>query len=202
MEELCVKQKVQADRRKLKPRTCKAAGCGLKFHAVSSMVKWCSPACGAKLALAKLAKQRARKEQDERKQTRAKLQDLKPLSYWRDRAQRAFNAWVRYRDAGLPCVSCGRHHAGKVNAGHYLSRGARPELAFEPLNVWLQCEPCNTSKGGNVALYRVELVRRIGTEKVEWLEGPHEPLRYRREDFEAIEAEYTAKVKAMKKEAT
>ena len=32
---------------------------------------------------------------------------------------------------------------------------------------------------------------------VEWLEGPHEPKRYRKEDYQAIEAEYKAKLKAL-----
>lgn len=40
--------------------------------------------------------------------------------------------------------------------------------------------------------YRISLVQRIGAEKVEWLEGPHEPKRYTIENLEGIKAHYRA----------
>ena len=49
--------------------------------------------------------------------------------------------------------------------------------------------------------YRIELVKRIGTDKVDWLEGPHDPKRYTIEDLKNIKAEYLAKTKELKKEA-
>jgi hypothetical protein len=165
------------------------------FFSARSMAKACSPRCAQAIVEAQNAKKLARAAREDRKRTRAQLLDLKPLSYWRNRAQTAFNAWVRARDAGLPCVSCGRHHEGQYHAGHYLSRGARPELAFEPLNVHKQCRPCNEMLAGNIALYRAELIRRIGLDKVEWLEGPHPPRHYSADDYRAIEAEYKAKVR-------
>jgi hypothetical protein len=135
-----------------------------------------------------------------RKADREKLAAMRPLSYWVRQAQEAFNAWVRARDAGKPCISCQRQHTGKVNAGHYLSTGARPELRFEPLNVHLQCEPCNTNLSGNAILYRVNLLKLIGEEKLAWLEGPHEPKRYRADDLKAITATYRAKLRALQKD--
>jgi hypothetical protein len=79
-----------------------------------------------------------------------------------------------------------------------LSTGARPELRFDENNVHRQCEPCNTSLGGNLILYRLELIRRIGQTEVDRLEGPHEPKRYRADDLKAITATYRAKLKAIK----
>jgi hypothetical protein len=187
----------KADSKKLKTRKCRV--CRAAYTPIRPLQSACGTVCALALAQARRERDTARAAREDRKQTRAQLLDLKPLSYWRDRAQREFNRWIRLRDSGLACVSCGRHHVGKVNAGHYLSRGARPELAFEPLNVHLQCEPCNTNKGGNVALYRIELVKRIGADLVAWLEGPHEPLRYRREDYEAIEADFRARANALEK---
>lgn len=96
-------------------------------------------------------------------------------------------------------MSCGRHHQGQFHAGHFRSVGGNPELRFEPLNVWRQCAPCNNHMSGNVVNYRIELVKRIGADMVEWLEGPHEPKRYTIEDLKAIKAEYRAKVREMKK---
>ncbi len=111
------------------------------------------------------------------------------------------NQYIRLRDADLPCVSCGRFHDGQWHAGHFRSAGGHPELRFEPLNIWRQCAPCNTHKSGDLVNYRAELVRRIGAEKVEWLEGPHEAKRYTIDDLKAIKAEYRAKIKALKEAA-
>ncbi|MNN92311.1 Bacteriophage Lambda NinG protein [compost metagenome] len=49
--------------------------------------------------------------------------------------------------------------------------------------------------------YRIELVKRIGTERVEWLEGPHQAQRYTIEDLKAIKAECRAKIKQLKEAA-
>ncbi len=124
--------------------------------------------------------------------------EVKPLSYWMKRAQAAFNAWVRARDEGQPCISCGRHHQGQYHAGHYRPAGSNPELRFEPDNCHLQCAPCNSHLSGNLTAYRPALIAKIGLDRVEWLEGSHEPRRYRREDYQAIEAEYKSKLKEIK----
>ena len=113
--------------------------------------------------------------------------------------QQAFNAWVRARDAALPCVSCGRHHQGKYDAGHYRTVGSNPALRFEPMNCHRQCSPCNTRLSGNIVNYRIELVRRIGAEALEWLEGPHEAKKYTVDELKAMTAEYRAKTKELKK---
>jgi hypothetical protein len=44
-------------------------------------------------------------------------------------------------------------------------------------------------------------VKRIGADKVDWLEGPHEPKRYTIEELKTIKAEYRAKTKELKREA-
>ena len=115
--------------------------------------------------------------------------------------QQAFNAWVRARDAELPCVSCGRHHQGKYDAGHYRTVGSNPALRFEPKNCHRQCSPCNTRLSGNIVNYRIELVKRIGAEEVEWLEGPHEAKKYTVEELKAMTADYRAKTKELKRAA-
>ena len=135
------------------------------------------------------------------KRDRERKMAVKPLSYWMKRAQSAFNAWVRARDAGQPCISCGRHHQGQNHAGHYRPAGSNPELRFEPDNCHLQCAPCNSHLSGNLTAYRPALIAKVGLERVEWLEGPHDPKRYRKEDYRAIEAEYKAKLKELKSSA-
>ena len=149
----------------------------------------------------KAARAQAEEAKNAAKRDRERLMDVKPLSYWMKRAQAAFNAWVRARDAGQPCISCGRIHQGQNHAGHYRPAGSNPELRFEPDNCHLQCAPCNSHLSGNLGKYRPALIAKIGLESVEWLEGPHEPKRYRKEDYQAIEAEYKAKLKELQSNA-
>lgn len=159
----------------------------------------CGLSCALSLASTAKAKRERTQASQERKETKAKLEALKSRSNWAKEAQAAFNRWVRLRDADKPCISCQRHHGGQYHAGHYLSRGARPELAYEPLNCHKQCSPCNTHLSGNIALYRQSLVNKIGAEKVEWLEGPHEPRHYSIDDLKAIKAKYTALARDLEK---
>ena len=110
-------------------------------------------------------------------------------------AQSSFNAYIRYRDRALCCISCGRNHDGQYHAGHYRSRGAHPELRFEELNCHKQCAPCNNHLSGNISNYRPALIIKIGLDNVEWIEGPHEPKKYTCAELKKIELKYKSKVK-------
>jgi len=178
-----------------KPRCCRI--CKEMFQPRKALQNVCGFECEVKLGIIMAERSKKRREQAERvaevasrKIIRMKLEKLKPLSWYADKAQRAVNAYIRARDAGQPCISCGRHHAGKWNAGHYISRGASPALRYHHDNIWLQCEPCNTNKSGNQIEYRKNLLHKIGQERLDWLEGPHDLPRWRKEDYLRIEAEH------------
>lgn len=181
----------------MKQKRCKV--CKTAFTPSKPMQAVCGLQCAMSLASVIKAKRERTQAVQNRKDTKAKLDKLKSRAEWAKEAQAAFNRWVRMRDADKPCISCGRHHHGQYHAGHYMSRGARPELAYEPLNCHKQCSPCNTHLSGNLALYRQSLVREIGMEKVEWLEGPHEPKHYSAVDLKAIKAKYTAMARELEK---
>lgn len=83
--------------------------------------------------------------------------------------QTLFNTWVRLRDAGKPCISCGSKLGEKYDAGHYFSCGAYPNLRFNPDNVHAQCVHCNQHKHGNIAEYAKGLTLRIGQERFDAL---------------------------------
>ncbi|MBH3452654.1 recombination protein NinG [Pseudomonas putida] len=187
--------------KEVKQKTCKA--CGTKFRPSLSTQKACGVQCA--LALAKKPENQAvaRKAiaQRERREIKVRKEKIKSRADYLREAQAIFNQWVRLRDAALPCVSCGRHHDGQYHAGHYRTVGANPELRFEPLNVHKQCAPCNNHKSGDIVNYRIELVRRIGADRVEWLEGPHQAQRYTIEELKALKAEYRDKIKQLKEQA-
>ena len=182
--------------KEVKQKTCKA--CGSKFRPSLSTQKACSVKCALELAPANQDKARKAIAQRERREIKVRKERVKSRADHVRETQAVFNEWIRLRDAALPCVSCGRHHEGQYHAGHYRTVGANPELRFEPLNVWKQCAPCNNHKSGDIVNYRIELVKRIGADRVAWLEGPHEAQRYTIEDLKAIKAEYRAKIKELK----
>ncbi|WP_122241617.1 recombination protein NinG [Pseudomonas syringae group genomosp. 3] len=182
-----------------KAKKCRVPECGASFVPQKLGQAVCSPACAIIDAPRNQAKARKALAQVERSEIKVRKEKLKTRSDHMKDTQQAFNEWVRHRDMGEPCVSCGRHHNGQWHAGHYRSVGGHPALRFEPLNVWRQCAPCNTHKSGDLVNYRAELVRRIGIVSVEWLEGPHEPQKYTIEELKALTAKYRALTRELKK---
>ena len=160
---------------------------------MNSLQAVCSPKC----AISHGPELLRRHQRRDLRKAKAKL---KTRAQWLKEAQRAFNAWVRERDRLVPCISCGRHHEGQYHAGHY-----RPSkdwaLRFEPDNCHKQCMPCNTHLSGNLTQYRKALIEKIGLERVEWLDGPHEPAKWTIDDLKAIRDEYRQKLKSIKKPA-
>lgn len=157
----------------------------------------CCVSCAIAFSDSAREKKKAKDHALERAQHAKAKEAVKTRAQHLKEAQAAFNAVIRERDKDLPCISCGRYHEGKYDAGHYRSVGSSPELRFEPLNCWRQCVPCNRHKSGNAIDYRINLVKRIGLDKVEWLEGKHEPKRYTIEDVKALKAQFRAELRAM-----
>lgn len=186
-----------------RPKKCRVESCRTLFVPARMGQAVCSPKCA--IIDAPNSREKASKAlaQIERKETKDRKEKIKTKAAHMKDAQTAFNAWVRARDAGLPCISCGTTADVQYAAGHFRSAGGHPELRFEPLNVHLQCNRnCNMAKSGNLGPYRFELIKRIGQDKVDWLEGPHEPKRYTVEELKAITAEYRAKTRELKRQAT
>lgn len=186
-----------------RPKKCKC-GCGTSFVPTKTLQVAASPECALRIAVKhreneeKATARRLRQiKRRVRKETKAKLEKLKTLSQWLKEAQVAVNAYIRERDKNEPCISCQRFHQGSYDAGHYRSVGAAPELRFHEDNIHRQCVPCNQHKSGNAIEYRIGLVKRKGLEVVEWLEGPHPPKKYTKDEAKAIRDEYRAKLKAL-----
>lgn len=158
----------------------------------NGVTAFCDIDCAAKYAF----KNKDKGKQIKHKQQKKELK-LNGKSYRTKCAQQAFNAYIRMRDHGDNCISCGRDHGGQYHAGHYRSAGAHPELRFEEFNCHKQCAPCNNHLSGNIADYRINLIKKIGKDKVEWLEGPHQPKKYTCKDLKEIEDHYKQKLKEL-----
>ncbi len=189
------------ERKQPKPKKCRVETCRASFVPSRMGQAVCSPACAMIDAPRHEPKARKALADVERKEIKVRKEKLKSRADHLKDTQQAFNAWVRARDAALPCVSCGRHHEGKYDAGHYRTVGSNPALRFEPMNCHRQCSPCNTRLSGNIVNYRIELLKRIGAEAVKWLEGPHEAKKYTVEELKAMTADYRAKTRELKRAA-
>ena len=176
---------------KIKQKKCKAKDCGNMFNQFSSTQIACSVRCALNLVLEKKAKA-----------YKAETRSMKREHNENNRAhqlkltQATFNSFIRLRDTGKPCISCGTTKPVQFCAGHYKTVGGNPELRFNEINVHGQCNKnCNLSLSGNIIEYRKGLLKRIGPDKLDWLEGPHEAKKYTLDDIKAIRADYKIKIK-------
>ncbi|WP_249193147.1 recombination protein NinG [Burkholderia cenocepacia] len=179
----------------LKPKKCRE--CGVIFAPARSMQKVCSPVCAIALTEKDKARKVARAQRAERKSLREALEKAKTRGTHLRELQAVFNRWIRARDAALPCISCDRPATwdGQWHASHFKSVGHAPALRFEPLNVHKACSVCNRHLGGNYAGYKPRLIVKIGEDKVDWLEGPHGPLKITIPEIQELKAFYRAELR-------
>jgi len=184
-----------------KLKKCKAKGCAKTFKPSSSLQTWCSPACGFAISLARLATAAGRAKIENTRKQRVLKERIKTRSDHMRDTQKSFNAYIRARDAGNGCISCGSTTAAAYHAGHYLTTKARPELRFEPINCHLQCSSCNMYLSGNLIMYRKRLIAKIGQESVDWLEGQHDLTRYTIDELKSLKTHYNNKTREAKNES-
>lgn len=190
--------------RKPRQKTCENEACKTKFTPTQLGQKVCCWKCGLAVANKPANQKKARVaiDQLERREIKVRKEKLKGRGDYAKTAQDAFNAYIRARDAGQPCISCGTTADVQYCAGHYRTVGACPELRYEPLNVHRQCNKnCNLEKSGNIVEYRIRLVKKIGADALAWLEGPHEPKKYTIEDLKQLAALYRLKLRELQKQA-
>ena len=128
---------------------------------------------------------------------KARVMDVKPLSYWMKRAQAAVNAFIRARDANCPCISCGATSSPQWDAGHFRPSGVNSALRFDDRNIHKQCVRCNQYLSGNLIHYRAGLVVKIGEQAVIELENNHETKRWTREELQEVERIYKERLRAL-----
>jgi hypothetical protein len=73
-----------------------------------------------------------------------------------------FNSYIRERDKGLPCISCGAPHP--TDAGHMFKKSTRPAMRFDPRACHSQCRECNSMHDGNYDNFCKGIAARHGVE--------------------------------------
>lgn len=109
-----------------------------------------------------------------------------------------FNEFIRLRDAGKPCISCGKFttlQAGHYHSCRYLS------IRWDEKNVNGQCVHCNVFNQGNFFGYAGGIRKRYGQNAITLLDikknNTWKPTTF---ELNLLIDEYTNKVKQLKNE--
>jgi hypothetical protein len=182
----------------LKDKPC--SECKKMFTPKNAGHEACSLECSIDIGKRKVAE----KEKKDNNQWKVEKKELKEKhktwsSYVKD-IERYFNAYIRERDKSMPCISCDAL-AGtyKLTAGHFYPTTYQI-LRFNEDNVHSQCWfNCNKNKHGNVNEYRIRLIKKIGLERVEWLDNNrHEKLDLTIPELVELKEVYKDKLKLLK----
>lgn len=129
------------------------------------------------------------------------------LTHQKKLTQNTLNMMIRELDKDQPCISCGKPAGTYVlNAGHFKTVGAYPELRFDPRNIYAQCAGCNSGqqkfkKGDNavtIQKFRAAIAQRFGIAMVDYLEGPHEPKHYTCADLKELRKTFADEARRLK----
>ena len=168
----------------IKTKKCKE--CGGNFTPFKTTQVVCGAKCAAKLAEAKVWKERKK----------VMIENTRTRTEWLSILQVVFNKYIRLRDANKPCISCDRPLGAKFDAGHFLAVGSYPNLRFNEDNVHGQCVHCNQHKHGASAEYFIQLPNRIGLCKFnELLNSRNESLKLTLEEIQELIKIYKFKIK-------
>lgn len=184
-----------------RPKKCAVQTCRASFVPRASFQTWCSPDCGVALARAKAEKKRKSMAQVERREIKVRKERLKSRADYAKEAQAAINRYVRLRDAHLGCVSCNKPATwqGQWHCSHFRSVGAAPHLRFNLWNMNKSCSACNNFLSGNIMAYRPALIRKIGQEKVDWLECNNDMARHDIPYLKRLKSIFTRKARRIEK---
>lgn len=182
----------------VKPKKCKECDCDFYPFNTTQLV------CGATCAI-----QYNRKKDEElaikkaygfggRKKGKTKKECENDLRTRKKAAKSICHEYIRERDKFDPCICCGKPLGDNYQAGHYLESGNNPKIRYDEDNIHAQRLDCNFFKGGDSGFYRVNLIKKIGLEKVERLESMKGgSVKRTTKDYLEIERHYKEKLKGL-----
>ena len=124
----------------------------------------------------------------------------KTLAKLKQEAQKVFNAYIRKRDEGKPCISCGQ--LKPLQAGHYYPVSTHDGLRYEEDNVHGECAYCNCFNEGHLIGYTHKLYNKIGQERFDRInrlasEYKKKGYKFSRSELEELIKEYKLKLKEL-----
>lgn len=188
----------------MKTKVCKNCKEDYEPHHMGQKV--CSADCAIAFAKSERVKAVKVARVKEKREDKVKRDAMRTKPQLTKLAQTAFNSFIRARDAGKPCISCGAPLpptavGGAFDCGHYRSVGSAVHMRFVEDNAHGQCKHCNRHLAGNHVAYRAGLIGRIGSMSVDLIEADCTLRKYTREGLEEIARHYNAESRRLKKEA-
>lgn len=182
-----------------KQRKCRV--CGSKYTPHTSFQKWCSPDCGVELSREAQRKAREAERKAERRDLKKRKEKIKSRGEWANETQKVCNKYIRLRDKGRPCCSCGKPDDGthQRHASHFRPVSQNKSLRFHEMNIFASCMQCNSIKSGNLTSYEEFLINEIGKENVEWLKTQNHPYTWDIPDLKEIKAYFSEKIKCLER---
>ena len=132
-----------------------------------------------------------------KKENKELRESNKSISKLIGEAKKPFQKFVRFRDANLPCISCGTIKAEIWDGGHFYKAELYTGLIFNEDNVHKQCRKCNTFLGGNENNYRLGLIKRFGINFVKALDQlaiTSRVYKFTKDELREIKAKYQKKL--------
>jgi len=118
----------------------------------------------------------------------------KTLPKLKKELQLVFNAFIRKRDEGKPCISCGQFNT--LQAGHYFAVGGYDGLRFNQFNCNGECVGCNCFNESHLIGYGENLIEKIGLEKYDQLK--QQAKDYKMNGYKFSRSELTELIKVYK----
>jgi len=160
----------------VKAKPCKGTGqasghgCGVTTaHRIYGLGKMCCYSAwllnseAGKVKLSK-ALNKVQKPRLELEKTAQQDKERSALKRAHDVTKKAVHEYIRLRDTGKPCISCGEPWRPDFQAGHYHKSELFETLKYHLHNIHGQCPGCNLYKEGNLEKYSINLPARIGQE--------------------------------------
>lgn len=139
---------------------------------------------------------------------KAKSKKTVTLPKLKAKLQEVFNEYIRLRDKGERCISCGLRNYSNPNAylqaGHYYPVSGYDGLRFDEDNVHGECARCNCFDESHLIGYGENLIKKIGQERYDALK--QRAADYKKNGYKWSRAEllekieyYKAKIKELSK---
>lgn len=111
--------------------------------------------------------------------------------------------YIRERDKGKPCISCGQNWNDSFQSGHFYKAELFSSLKFNEFNINGQCKGCNLYNDGNESGYRVGIINRYSKELLNELDSKalqekKDGFKWDRTTLKEIQTYYKEKLKDFK----
>ena len=136
--------------------------------------------------------QKKKSESKEWSERKSKLKkELLTVQDYLKLAQQVFNQYIRKRDEGKNCISCGKKINGVGHASHYYNANNHWNVRFDENNVFSCCYKCNVQLSGNLIEYGINLEKEIGSDEFVILrEKAYQTRKFTREELKEIIKKY------------